>query len=763
MTKNTAEKILECSNNSAEYSENWWSKITKTQEAINENLQQALSQTEDDENDRAARLLYLIFESGGKKVDKYIEKIETTLLQEELSWEEKKILRDFLLENSKIGEKIPSFIKFFKNKDLLNSLSFDAVYQLLSFNLTNKQLENLIRIADAWSQRDVEVNGILERINDKKILSNSIVEKIIKLRTIGEEYDLWGMDNLNMDFKIEDSILLKDIILSEQLIEKIWLLMKLNVSFSINNLKTLDKFEIDETMINKLQILEDKVHVYFADLSTIKEMSIDENLLKKINKIDKLYEWKFYVEDLPKIQKLSEMDIQKLEYIKTKLRKNLDYIDFDLICNLEKSEIDKIIWDMKKLWLSNVSCFGILHNISDDVLQYCIKNKVTDYGDIKKIKAVYSISNQEHIKAYLHRKNDYLENNRTLTEEKYKEYFWWKWKFGKHEIKQWNLGLCYLYSWLEILKKMNWFAELVQSNLIEKDGCWLVRLPLNTWKWIKVNKNEIDRIYEYEIENYWFVRKIRKMNINSESEYLWFKILEIAYIKNKLIHKSKDNKIPTDDQNGGMDNPLDINITWEMLQTVEWGDTIDTLQELLSKENIVKWGIWWYNICSWRLEELKKIGAPKCILKNRIEEKKEKSNRMDVLFDLFSTWLLSIEFGSRDLFYPLWNWIKKVVWKKTYFLVSNVDIVDKFWQKIPKEKMGKRSDIVIDERWNTKIKIVTNHAYSVEKCYIDENWEKKVRVVNPWHTDIKFVLSLNQCKDLFDWEFGVVNIDNLFR
>jgi hypothetical protein len=34
------------------------------------------------------------------------------------------------------------------------------------------------------------VNGILERINDKKILSNSIVEKIIKLRTIGEEYDL---------------------------------------------------------------------------------------------------------------------------------------------------------------------------------------------------------------------------------------------------------------------------------------------------------------------------------------------------------------------------------------------------------------------------------------------------------------------------------------------------------------------------------------------------------------------------------------------
>jgi hypothetical protein len=151
------------------------------------------------------------------------------------------------------------------------------------------------------------------------------------------------MDNLNMDFKIEDSILLKDIILSEQLIEKIWLLMKLNVSFSINNLKTLDKFEIDETMINKLQILEDKVHVYFADLSTIKEMSIDEHLLKKINKIDKLYEWKFYVEDLPKIQKLSEMDIQKLEYIKTKLRKNLDYIDFDLICNLEKSEIDKII------------------------------------------------------------------------------------------------------------------------------------------------------------------------------------------------------------------------------------------------------------------------------------------------------------------------------------------------------------------------------------------------------------------------------------
>lgn len=343
MVNNKGKRTEKTANGAVEHFEMKDDKITKSKETVGENLQQTLNQTKEEKEDRAFRLISLIFREAEEKVDKYVEKIEKMLLRESLSSEEEESLKGYLLENSSILRRIPTFIRFFKDWNLLNRLSFEAVYKLLSLNLTNQQLNNLILMADVSCQRDVGVNKILEGISDNKILSNSaIVYNVVELGTIEQDYEQADY-LLSMDLDVKDYILLGDIVLSEGLIEKIRLLIELKVYFSIKDFEALDKFEIDETMINKLKNLENKVYIYFADLPIIQEMNIDENLLKKIDKIDKLYEWRFNAEQLPRIQKLSEIDIQKLEYIETKLGEKLNYTNFDLICNLERCEIDKII------------------------------------------------------------------------------------------------------------------------------------------------------------------------------------------------------------------------------------------------------------------------------------------------------------------------------------------------------------------------------------------------------------------------------------
>ena len=251
------------------------------------------------------------------------------------------------------------------------------------------------------------------------------------------------------------------------------------------------------------------------------------------------------------------------------------------------------------------------------------------------------------------------------------------------------------------------------------------------------------------------------MNINSKSEYLWFKILEIAYIKSKIISKSES---WIKKWKGDENNPLDITIDWEMLESVEWGDTIETLQDFLSENSIVQWCINWYNIDYWRFEKLNNYKAPEMIIENTKTLVKSKDDRINRVFDLYWTWFIAIELSITPDFDSLWSWVKKVEWvDDAVFFVNDVKVIDKFWQELNKENLKNIHDILRDKKWNRIVKFITRHAYSVWKCYVDKNWEKRVRVVNPWHTGIKFDLSLEQCKKLFNWEFWVINIDNLFR
>ena len=72
-------------------------------------------------------------------------------------------------------------------------------------------------------------------------------------------------------------------------------------------------------------------------------------------------------------------------------------------------------------------------------------------------------------------------------------------------------------------------------------------------------------------------------------------------------------------------------------------------------------------------------------------------------------------------------------------------------------------DIVKNEFWENVIMIVPLHSYSIEKCYTNKNNEKRVQIINPHHTWIKFDISLEQCKEIFNRGIIGIDIDEMFR
>lgn len=693
------------------------------------------------------------------EIEFFIESIEP-LLEKSLTYPEKALLKNIIIEVCD-EKNISNLCEFLMDEDNERKFSFknikfsfEEIKKIISLNLNREQLENLIRLNNELLFHSI----IIKNIENIEILSDDIVNKAIKLHEIVLNHE-HEMASLGMDLYVEDFILLKDINLSEELIKKIEKLLDKGVALSIKDLKLIDSIKINSELENKLERLFDKVAIDWSSLPKIQEIDMNEEFFMKIESLVNVWitlNWN----DLLKLKNitLTQDDIKKLKYIIRQPESNPYYLDcLDFLLSLEYEDIDKITSDAKKLWFNSISYqeFEVLYKIPEEVLQYCNENWINNTSDIEKVKALYLVSSKEHMKDYIKRKDKYLETNRTLSEKKYIEYFWSKWKFGKHEIYQWNIWLCYLYSWLEIFKKMNWFDVFIQSNLIEKDDGWLVRIPLNIWPWIKVNKADINKTYKIT-NNHW---KTREMNINSKSKYLWFKILEIAYIKMKLIDSKLWNKL----WDGGKDNPIDMNLNGDMLSSVEGGDTIKTLEELFSSDCI----IWWEIRSSRNYKSLKKaeeIRTPAIILDHHKKSIQKSENRINQLFDLFWLWLISIRVWINPNFINSWEWIKEIQCTNGVIIsVDNVKIVNRSWQEISNGNLSKFQDVKQDNTWKTKVLFFPNHAYSVEKCYTDKNWEKRVRIVNPWHTDIKFDLSLDKCKILFDWNFWVINIDKLFR
>jgi len=344
-------------------------------------------------------------------------------------------------------------------------------------------------------------------------------------------------------------------------------------------------------------------------------------------------------------------------------------------------------------------------------------NKEVQYDNVRIITNYLRNMDRTKIKDYIHRKKEYLEKNRTISKEKFEELFWWNGKYWKAEINQWALGICYAYSWLELLKKTNWFDEMIQTNFRETENWWEVRLPFCdiNWKRIKINKTDIDKELP---KSYWN----GTVNINSKSKYLWFKIIEIAFMKKYII-----------------DNFFTYHswlLDWEELQSkIEYEKTWDFQ---LTHNIINKFE------GSWMIDYSMELLYWSSIIHNKWEYSLNTS-LMDLAFKHHEKWLYKIALQSK-------------IWDKT---TNNVKIIRKNLDQLNGDKL---LDIIIDENWKESVKFFMSHSYSIEKCYIDKNtWEKRVRVVNPWHTWIKFDIPLEDCKSIFEREVIGIDIDKMFR
>lgn len=375
---------------------------------------------------------------------------------------------------------------------------------------------------------------------------------------------------------------------------------------------------------------------------------------------------------------------------------------------------------------------------------------------------------------FIKRKKIYLENNRTIPEGKFIELFWWAWKYWKTEINQRWIWICYAYTWFEILKKTNWFDELIQTNLKETLNWREVRLPFcdKNWKWIKVNKEEIDKEISITDRNW----NTEISSINSESEYLWFKILEIAFIKWEIIYKYKEyEKFKEEywiifDKFSELENAYkefidtwNITISWKLINLITSRFMEEMLDVVLPKDYIIQWFDYENNGRGWLNDKMK-----------------------DSAFDWFSTWLFKIELEVNDKYHPndskyatiietpLWIWgtiIKNPEIINSWWIeITNRFLVNGDWKIIDKKNVDwnkiqfKTPDIVTNTEGENMVLFFENHSYSIEKCYIDKNtWEKRVWIINPRHTWIKFDVSLEECKKIFKRDITWINIDKMFR
>lgn len=567
------------------------------------------------------------------------------------------------------------------------------------------------------------------------------------------------------------------------------------------------KENTDESKTNVERLEELWIEVDPMNIDEINNMEID---LKKIEKLKNIWIkfnelFQYRIEEILKI----EIDYEKLEYMINLWME----IKTDQIKELNDWEIDKeTLLRMKNIWIlncfnrekinkSNIEVFEKLKNIwveityddgnpllnliyqfkflwlKDADFQFIKENHLTNYQEIWFALSLKDNMNKETIQEYIKRKQEYLKNNRLISKEKYRELFWWNWKYWKTDINQTFIWICYAYSWFEILKKTNCFDELIQTNLKENlDGTWWeVRVPFcdNNWEWIKINKDEIDFKFERKYENW----EKNIVNINSESEFLWFKILELAFIKKYILNAKKwssaskctrkgiDYKVVEEAQSE-YKNTGKITYNDDLVKFIESWSTLEFIEKMFNP----KWNSYFI---SWT--ENHRLGVS--------------NQSKDVAFENFNKWGVFIEISMshdniNDFPENTLNKNCKLIWEGEDYrvLVHDVKIIDKAqynleslynitsdWLKEIEingswENNKMVPDLVTDENWKTICQFFNSHSYSIEKCYIDKNtWEKRVWVINPRHTGLKFDISLEEAKSIFSWNIFWADINAMFR
>lgn len=239
-------------------------------------------------------------------------------------------------------------------------------------------------------------------------------------------------------------------------------------------------------------------------------------------------------------------ELNKIQELKS-LIANREYKKFQReIC----MDINKCNW---KLWQETLDFLSIFIETEKEKAKNWLNNRV----ELDQLMLEVGTENMQNLldtSKITHSENIHLSRFQTLNDEEYNEIFSWK-----EEICQWQIEDCYLVSWINELTQTNYFDTLMKTSIsreeFEDNSLWYcIKIPL--WE---PNGRKI-YIKDSEISN----AKI-KWNI-------WYKLLEIAYAKNKRPNNKAWNTYdPVTDRDF---KNIEYGWTHEVLQTFLWYNNI---------------------------------------------------------------------------------------------------------------------------------------------------------------------------------------------
>jgi len=220
----------------------------------------------------------------------------------------------------------------------------------------------------------------------------------------------------------------------------------------------------------------------------------------------------------------------KLNIIKSKLNSNQAKELKNLINRREYRDFQKKIWitsfhDLDwKLWSRTLEYFNnyINKHTQESATKKATNQKLNDLKDYVHKPEFQQLSESGRIHQNA---REYLSKHESLSEAQYNKIFSWK-----EQLWQWQIWNCYLVSWLIELSNTQYFDTLMRTSITrvqfkdDKSLWYNIRIPL--WE---PNGRDI-LIKDFEINS----AKIR-WNIG-------YKLLEIAYVKNKRVNNRNWNR-----------------------------------------------------------------------------------------------------------------------------------------------------------------------------------------------------------------------------
>jgi len=233
----------------------------------------------------------------------------------------------------------------------------------------------------------------------------------------------------------------------------------------------------------------------------------------------------------------------------------------DKLQNRDYRELQRLAW-MKlkdcdwKLWKNSLAHIGNYINKLKSL------HRITSSTDWElwhlSWDMIWQIQNQTDTLQIQHNEQMYLQHHETMSDAEYRQLFAWR-----ERLQQGQLWDCYLVSWINELARAQHFDTLMRTSIQRmrwNDGSlgYQIKIPLGepSGRKILLKDSEV------------WVAKIRWNK--------WYKLLELAYAKNKLRKN---------DRNWNRYAP----ITASELQKIEWWWTHEVLTTFLGKQNI------WFN------------------------------------------------------------------------------------------------------------------------------------------------------------------------